>query len=202
MTCISTATTSRRGSTGSGHGDDIHRARDRALPDRPPRGGRRPAATPTRTPLSPSRSILSTAPTGPLPPLVILRGASAVAAPARLRPRLRPALRPADPALVLSRRRCVGRRGDLPHRRAVRARRVASAGLSAPRSGSTRLGRWIAHAAPSRFSSSRLAIFIVTIIAGFRATRIPIGTSRRPWCGSSGGSASPMCVPSSEICGR
>ena len=34
------------------------------------------------------------------------------------------------------------------------------------------------------------------------ATRIPTGTSRRPWCGSSGGSASPMSRPLSEICGR
>jgi hypothetical protein len=67
----------------------------------------------------------------------------------------------------------------------------------------TPLGRWIA--SPSLalvLKLLALAALILTIVAGFRGDQTLIGTSRRPWCGSSPGLGSPMFRPSSVTSGR
>ena len=68
----------------------------------------------------------------------------------------------------------------------------------------TRLGRLLIAVRRSslRSSSSHLPPSSSSSSRGCGATKIHTGTSRRPWCGSSGGSASPTSRPCSEISGR
>ena len=195
------------GRAGRRHRDDLHGPRHRTVHGRtPPRRRRRPAATRMGTSLSRSRSILrrrARALAAAASARVAASRASLLS-PRRPRPRLRPALRPADPALVLSGRHGGGGRGLVRHRRAVRAR--ACRARRPIRASTCSPLRWAdgsrAEPCARAASSSRLPFSSSRSSPGFAATRIPTGTSRRPWCGSSGGSASPMFRPSSETCGR
>ena len=153
-----------------------------------------------------SRSILDAAPGAPLRRRSGGLRVARCCRHAGVRPRLRPALRSADSALVLSVRSRGGGRGLVRHRRAVRARASARrmpirVSICLPR----RSGRWIAEPSPwlSRSSSSRCRRFHRhDRRRDFAATRTPTTTSRRPWCGSSGGSGSPMFPHSSATSGR
>ena len=180
--------------------DDLHGARDRTIHGRTPR---RKSVRRTHTRGRPcyDRGLSVAAP-------CVRRAGGCrrhrMPGDAGARPRLRPTLRSADPALVLPGRHGGGGRGLVRHRRAVRAGGIARAAVSAPRpprgavgaDGSrARRSRWRSSFSRSPLSSSRSS-------PGSAATRIPTRTSRPPWCGSSGGSASPMCRPSSATSGR
>ena len=123
---------------------------------------------------------------------------------ARERARLRPALRAAAAAVALSVRRGGGGCALVRRVRAVRAPRECAARLRANRSARQpdRADDRASRCRSGRSGSPCSACSSSRSSPACSATPTPTATSPRPWCGSSGGWASPTCGVRSATSGR